>query len=66
MQSAKEKVKNVIRTLIYAEIFVPDMEIAMKRMKNVTQLILSAPHVLSWIVTLMRTLLRKVVPIVNV
>ena len=66
MQSAKEKVKNVIRTLIYAEIFVPDMEIAMERMKNVTQIILSAPHVLSWIVTLMRTLLRKVVPIVNV
>ena len=65
-QIAKEQIKNVIRTLIYAEIIVPVMEIAKERMKNVTQLLTFALHVLSWFVTLMRTLFRKVVPIVNV
>ena len=64
--NAKEKVRNVIHTLIHAEIIVQFMEIAKERMRNVTQIPTFVPHVLSWFATQMHTQFRQVVPNVNV
>ena len=65
-QNVKEKGRNVIHTLVHAEIIVQVMEIAKERMRNVTQVPTFVRHVLSWFATQMLTLFKQVAPSVNV